>query len=144
VSRISRAVSTAEGRSRTVRVELELKTAELAAAAGSDPPLPVLLVGMSADVEVVIERVEGAVSVPTLTILEGEEEKSVFVVENGKLRKRRVKIGAANWDQTQIKEGLKAGEMVVVPTDRKKLIEGQEVRAEERTADAPQRGDGSP
>jgi HlyD family secretion protein len=66
------------------------------------------------------------------------------VVEDGKIRKRRVKVGVANWDQTQVKDGLKAGELVVVPTDRKKLLEGLEVRPETRSETPAERKDGSP
>jgi HlyD family secretion protein len=130
--RVGQTISTMEGRSRTVRVEIEPETAYGVPSGDSASAPPELQVGMSADVEVILLRVEGVASVPTLVVLEGEGEKSVFVVEEGRLRKRQVQVGAANWDLTEIKEGVRPGEMVVVPTDRRKLIEGLEVRAEAR------------
>jgi len=132
VARISQAVSTAEGSSRTVKVEIEIKGGDRKARPDGDPPGPGLRVGMSADLEVIIERVKAVINVPTLVILEGKEEKSVFVVEDGRLRRRGVKVGVANWDLTEIKEGLQAGDLVVIPTDRRKLIEEAAVQTELR------------
>lgn len=132
VDRISQFVSTAEGRSRTVQVEIGFEPdAPLTSGAGG-PALAPLLVGMSADIEIILERVEGVLKVPTLVILEGEVEKSVFLVEEGKLRRRQVKVGASNWEFSEIREGLRQGDLVVIPSDRKLLVEGAEVRAERR------------
>ena len=87
---------------------------------------------MSADIEIVIERRADVLAIPTLTVLEGEEEKSVFIVEDGRLRQRAVKLGAANWDLSEVLEGLRPGDLVVIPTDRRKLVEGLEVTTELR------------
>jgi HlyD family secretion protein len=133
LTRISHTVSTAEGRSRTVRVDIEIQEGvQRSLPDNGDPPRSGLLVGMSADIEVILDKVKAAVCVPTVVVLEGQEEKSVFVVEEGSLKRRRVKVGISNWDLTEIQEGLQAGELVVIPTDRRKLIEGREVRTEMR------------
>jgi len=133
---ISQTISTAETSSRSVRVEIEIdepgRGASSSPGAGDCPAPPILLVGMSADIEVILERAENAVRVPTLVVIEGEKEKSVFVVEEGRLRRRSVKVGASNWEQTEIKDGLRLGEWVVVPMDRKSLVEGKEVKVERR------------
>jgi hypothetical protein len=87
---------------------------------------------MSADIEVVVQRVEKALHVPTLTVLEGEEGKTVFVVLGGKLERRAIQVGSSNWERTEVREGVREGDLVVVPTDRRALSEGKEVRAEVR------------
>ncbi len=132
--RIAQVISTVEGRNRTIRIEIDV---EGHAGAGSSPsnggPGTLgLLVGMSADIEVILDRAESVVSVPTLVVLEGDNEKEVYVVEAGKLARRRVQTGVASWTLTEIKDGLRAGELVVIPTDRSLLVEGREVRAELR------------
>jgi HlyD family secretion protein len=133
LARISQAVSTAEGRSRTVRVDIEIQEGfQRSLPDNGIPSHSGLLVGMSADIEVILDKVEGVVCVPTLVVLEGERDKSVYIVEEGRLKQRRVKVGIANWDLTEIQEGLQAGELVVIPTDRRKLVEGQVVQTEMR------------
>ena len=120
-----------EGTSRTVRVEIDIlpETGKGDGDPGSRPPL---IVGMSADIEVILDEAKGVVSVPTLVVLEGEAGKSVYVVEGGRLRLRHIEVGLSNWDRTEIRSGLKEGDLVVIPTDRRKLIEGQAVRTEVR------------
>jgi HlyD family secretion protein len=131
--RISPAVSTAEGRSRTVRVEIGLAASGLSARPCEEPSAGVeLLVGMSADIEVILERAEGVLVVPTLVILEGQSEKSVFVVEGGKLARREVTLGLASWELSEVKEGLREGDLVVIPIDRSKLLEGLAVEVDSR------------
>jgi HlyD family secretion protein len=132
VSRVSPAVSTAELSSRTVRVEVEVKgRPEIGTDPGGGPregngppATPPLSVGMSADVEIILDRVDGVLTVPTLVILEEGDEKTVFVVEAGKLSRRRIVLGVANWERSEIREGLAEGDRVVIPADRAKLIEG--------------------
>jgi HlyD family secretion protein len=130
LARVAPAVTTAEGRSRTVTVEIELVAPSPASSDGAWPSG--LLVGMSADIEVIVERVEGVLHVPTLTVLEGEGGASVFVVEEGKLRRRFIQTGASNWDRTEVRGGLHEGERAVIPIDRRELVEGREVRTELR------------
>jgi hypothetical protein len=43
-----------------------------------------------------------------------------------------VKVGVSNWALSEIREGLREGEEVVIPTDRRKLMEGLAVRTEGR------------
>jgi HlyD family secretion protein len=127
LARINQAVSTAEGISRTVRVEIDLVNG-----GGVGTSSRGLLVGMSADIEVILDRVEGVPSVPTLTVLEGEDRKSVYTVVDGRLRERTVKVGISNWELTEVREGLREGDVVVIPTDRRKLLEGLAVATETR------------
>ncbi|MGH9362663.1 MAG: efflux RND transporter periplasmic adaptor subunit, partial [Thermoanaerobaculia bacterium] len=60
VARIAQAVSTSEGRSRTIRVEIEIGPPSSPEPPGNGSPAATagLLVGMSADIEVILQRVE--------------------------------------------------------------------------------------
>lgn len=124
IARTGLSVSTAEGRSRAVRAEVEVVDLETMAQRGQR-----LLVGMSADIEVILESRQDAVRIPTLTILESEHERSVFVLDEGKLRRKSIQTSAANWEFTEVREGLRPGELVVVPSDRSLLVEGRETQA---------------
>jgi HlyD family secretion protein len=86
--------------------------------------------GMSADVEVIVARRQGALFVPSQAILEREGKKRVYVVADGHARAARVKVGESNWSSTEILEGLREGERVVINPDAPGLSEGARVRAE--------------
>lgn len=139
IVRIAHTISTAEGRNRTIRIEIEVEGGSGAASSPSNggPGTLGLLVGMSADIEVILDKADSVISVPTLVVLEGDNEKVLYVVEAGKLAMRRVQTGISSWTLTEIKAGLRAGELVVVPTDRSLLVEGREVRAEFRDKEGP-------
>jgi len=59
---------------------------------------------------------DDVVRVPTSALLEG---RSVLVAgPEGKLEERKVKTGLANWEFTEVLEGLNAGERVVTSLER--------------------------
>lgn len=154
VATISPVVSTREGESRTakVKVALEISEGALAAAAyggktakemspaalysapgdgggpkpENDPPD--LLVGMSADLEILVDRVEDVVRVPTSVIIERGEEKSVFLIREGILARQKIMTGLGNWEMTEVRSGISPGDVVVVPANVKLLQEGQAVK----------------
>jgi HlyD family secretion protein len=86
--------------------------------------------GMSADVEVIVARRQGALFVPSQAILEREGKKRVYVVADGRARAATVKVGESNWSSTEILEGLREGERVVINPDAPGLSEGARVRVE--------------
>lgn len=141
VIEISPAVSTEENESRTAEVHAELElpappAESPATGAGTvEPRTPGqegraqrILVGMSADLEILVDRKEDALRLPATAILERGDEKYVFVVRSGKLHRQTVSVGLGNWDMSEITAGLEAGEQVVLPTDLGVLSEGREVR----------------
>jgi macrolide-specific efflux system membrane fusion protein len=71
--------------------------------------------GMSASAEVVVEQVQGAVSVSSEAITSGPGGSSVTVLEDGKEVERSVTTGLKGDETTQVLSGLKAGETVVLP-----------------------------
>ena len=107
VRRVAPYVTAVEKQARTVDVEA---TFDQPAEAGR------LLVGYSADVEIVLDTRENVLRVPAAALLEGG---SVLVVgADGKLQERKVKAGLANWEYTEVLEGIAAGERIVTSLER--------------------------
>jgi HlyD family secretion protein len=66
--------------------------------------------------------------VPTAALLEGGR---VLVLADGKLAERKVKTGVANWEFTEIVEGLAAGDRIVTSLERTGVKAGAAAVAEE-------------
>jgi HlyD family secretion protein len=116
VRRIAPYVLDVEKQARTVEVEVEIL----------DPaPETPLLAGYSADVEIVIERREGVLSIPTGAVRVGEPP-SVLLLDpgSGLIEAREIETGISNWEQTQVAAGLAAGDQVILSVDREGVEEG--------------------
>jgi HlyD family secretion protein len=112
VRRVAPYVSAVEKQARTVDIE----------ATFDDPAAPGrLLVGYSADVEVILDVRNEVVRVPTSALLEGGR---VLVLEQGKLAERKVKTGVANWEYTEVLDGLAAGDRIVTSLEREGVKAG--------------------
>ncbi len=107
VKRVAPYVSAVEKQARTVDIEATFDNPE---APGK------LLVGYSADIEVILDVRDDVVRVPTSALLEGG--RVLVAGAEGKLEERKVKTGLANWEYTEVTEGLKAGEKVVTSLER--------------------------
>jgi hypothetical protein len=70
--------------------------------------------GMFARVAIVYERKPDALQIPRTALLDGDGPPKVFVVHDGKAAERAVKLGLSNGAMTEVVEGLKDGEQVVV------------------------------
>jgi len=115
VKRIAPYVSAVEKQARTVDIEATLD--------GSDKtPPPRLLVGYSADVEVVLAVRDKVVRVPTSALQEGG--RVLLAGADGSLQERKVKTGLANWEFTEVLEGLVAGDKVVTSLEREGVKAG--------------------
>jgi len=75
-----------------------------------------LLVGYSADIEVVTETRDKVLRIPTSALMPGN--KVLALGDNGLLAEHPITIGLSNWEFTEIKSGLKAGDKVVTSLDR--------------------------
>jgi len=119
-------VQTAKELNRTGEVEVDLKDLPAPGADGSYPPGDgPIRIGMSADIEVIVRTRPDALRVPAYAVHEQDETRYVFVVTDGKIEKRTVRTGLANWDFAEIAEGLREGEAVVVSLDMKDLVPGK-------------------
>lgn len=80
-----------------------------------DSQLSVLLrPGLLADVEIFVEKIPSAISVPNQAILEKEGKQFVYVQKNGRFEQRFVKIARRSESQTVIKDSLVTGEVVAL------------------------------
>lgn len=119
VRRIAPYVLDLEKQARTVDVEVELADPEAKSR---------LLPGYSADIEVILESRADALRIPTEAVLEGNR---VLVLEaGGVLGERHIEPGLRNWRYTEAREGVQAGEEVVVSVDRSGVEAGARAVAE--------------
>ncbi len=88
-----------------------------------------LLVGYSADVEIIVEGRSKVVRIATESL---QKDGHVYVVDpkNNRLQYRKTTSGLGNWQFTEIREGLVAGERVVTTIDRQGLADGVAVAVE--------------
>jgi len=120
VKRIAPYVLELEKQARTVEVEVEFV---------QPPTAENLLVGYSADVEIVHSSRENVLRIPTQTLMEGNQV--LLYGANGVLEKRAVKIGLANWEYTEVTAGLSDGDRIVSTLDRPGVNAGARVQPEQ-------------
>ncbi len=120
VKRVAPYVLAVEKQSRTVDVEVALD---------SNVDNKKLLVGYSADVEVVLDSHEHVLRVPTSTLIEGNKVL-LFNPESKKLEQREIKTGITNWEYTEVLAGLKAGDRIVASLEREGVKAGVLVKSE--------------
>ena len=123
IKRVAPYVSAVEKQSRTVDVEAEFDHPE---AAGR------LLVGYSADVEVILAVRDKVVRVPTSALREGG--RVLLPDADGRLVERKIKTGLSNWEYTEVVEGLVPGDRVVTSLEREGVKIGAAVVADPATA----------
>lgn len=114
VRRVAPYVLDLEKQARTVDVEVEFTNTD---------DLKTLLVGYSADVEIILDVRESALRVPTEALLEGNRIL-IFTANPGRLEERKVEAGVANWQYTEVTSGLRQGEKVVLSVERKGVAPG--------------------
>ncbi|HJU70791.1 MAG TPA: efflux RND transporter periplasmic adaptor subunit [Paucimonas sp.] len=113
VKRVAPYVSAVEKQARTVDIEATLDQPDVAGK---------LLVGYSADVEVILAVRDNVVRIPTSALLEGG--RVLVAGADGKLAERKVKTGLANWEYTEVLDGLAIGERVVTSLEREGVKAG--------------------
>jgi len=82
-----------------------------------------MLPGYSADAEVILRTRSNVLRVPTESVID-KQQVYIFNSDAGALELRDVKLGLANWDLTEITQGVKQGELVVTTVDRKGVADG--------------------
>jgi HlyD family secretion protein len=122
VRRVAPYVLDLEKQARTVEVEVEIT---------DPPPDAPLLAGYSADVEIIVDRHEDVLRVPTASV-RAEGGVLVLDTDTGLLEAHVIETGLSNWDQTEVTTGLQRGDLVVLSLDRDGVEDGaQAVIAED-------------
>jgi HlyD family secretion protein len=117
VTRVAPFVNDVVQQNRTLEIEVELEL---------DPDGTEPKPGTSADIEVILDRHENVLRVPTYSVI---ENRRVLVIDKGRAVSRDVKVGLRNWEWTEITEGLKEGETVITSLDQSGVKAGAAVRA---------------
>lgn len=120
VRRIAPYVLDVEKQARTVEVEVEFTQKE---------DFRELLAGYSADVEIILETRPDTLRIPTEAVMEGDRVL-LFLADEGVLAERKIKIGLANWDHSEVLSGLEAGDQVVTSIDREGVEDGARAQLE--------------
>jgi len=100
-------------------------------------PPPELRLGMTARVAL-DAAADDSLQVPLGAVIDHGQGTHVWVVSNGKIEARPVKVSRFQEDGAVIAEGLKAGELVVI-AGTTKLVAGQAVTAKPATPPEHQR-----
>lgn len=96
-------------------MEKQARTVDLEVNFEEIPKTP-LLVGYSADVEVIIQRRENVLRVPTQAVR--QNDKVLVVDGDNRLEERTVETGLANWAFTEVASGLKEGDLILLSSDQ--------------------------
>ena len=70
--------------------------------------------GMFGRISIAYDQRANALTVPRIALLDGEGDPAVFVVREGKAARVPVKLGYVDGQWVEVREGLKAGDQVVV------------------------------
>lgn len=93
-------------------------------------PVNTLGAGYRIEAAIVVWRGDDVLTVPGSALLREAGQWQVFVVEDGTARLRQVTIGERNREQTQVVDGLSAGEQIIVfPSDQ--VADGVRVESRE-------------
>jgi HlyD family secretion protein len=122
VRRVAPYVTAVEKQARTVDVEIDFAAPEKSAG---------LLVGYSADVEILLEAKDDTTRVPTATLQDGN--RVLVVNADGRLEARQIKPGLANWEHTEVLDGLAPGDRIVVSLEKEGVKPGAVVVEEKAT-----------
>jgi len=123
VRRIAPYITAVEKQARTVEVDVDFDQPDEARG---------LLVGYSADVEIVLDHRSDVLRIPTAALREGN--KVLVLGADGVLAERGLRTGLANWEQTEVLEGLAAGDLLVTSLERAGVAAGAHAVAEAATA----------
>jgi len=120
VRRVAPYVTAVEKQARTVDVEVDFAAPDEARG---------LLVGYSADVEILLESRAGVLRIPAAALQEGNRVLRVDAA--GKLEARLVRTGLANWEYAEVLEGLAAGDRIVLSLEKAGVKPGARVVEEQ-------------
>ncbi|HKJ76555.1 MAG TPA: efflux RND transporter periplasmic adaptor subunit [Gammaproteobacteria bacterium] len=120
VRRIAPYVLDVEKQARTVDVEVDFD---------EETVNRELLPGYSADVEIVLNVRSETLRVPTEAVLQGDRVL-VYLPGSGELAERALQTGLANWEHTEVLNGLEEGDRVVTSVDREGVEPGASVELE--------------
>ena len=116
IRRIAPYITEIEKQARTVEIEVDFQQI----------PEDALLVGYSADVEVILARRIDVLRIPTQAI---RQDNKVWMIDaKSRLAEQQLEIGLSNWSFTEIRNGLKDGDQVLISFDQDNIKTGVAVQ----------------
>ncbi|MEK9714013.1 MAG: efflux RND transporter periplasmic adaptor subunit [Thalassolituus sp.] len=116
VSRISPYIQDEEKQARTVDVDVRLN--EL-------PEGTHLLIGYSADIEVITATSDNTLRIPTELLIDTDH---VMLAKDGKAIKQQVELGLTNWTWSEVTGGLSNNDQIINEPGQSDLEDGRSVR----------------
>lgn len=86
-----------------------------------------LRLGMTAEVEILLRRVDGALLVPLEAVIENGEKSAVFVLNGDKIKRVEIDTGISDDEYVQVLSGVNEGDEVVL-SPLEKLLDGMQVK----------------
>ncbi len=93
-----------------------------------------LLPNVNVNVQIITHRSPDTLSVLKEAVIHEEpqpgrstDQRFVYLIEGGRLRRRQVAVGISNATRTEVRSGLDQGQMVALPTDHK-LGDGMRIK----------------
>ena len=112
-------------------LEKQARTVEIEAV--FDNPQEFLLPGYSADITIIVDTSEEALSIPSQAVMGGN---SVYLINSdGTISEKEIEVGLSNWQVTEVLGGLSLDDQIVLSIDRKGLEDGVKVSVEETNKD---------
>lgn len=122
VSRIAPYVQDYEKQARTVDVEARFNQL---------PEDVLLLIGYSADIEIVLQQQHNTLRLPTETIF--AQDQLLVIGADNILQQRQIETGIANWRWTEIISGVAEGDQVLLSLDTPGAVAGARVSINQST-----------
>jgi len=113
-------VSSIKEQDRTSKITIEI----------NDPESTLIPVGVSADIEIVVEEKQNIAVLPAHVVMGVGKDRSVFIVKNGKLLKKDIKVGLTNYKVVEVLQGLVVGDLVAIPPEDVDMVDGLKVQEE--------------
>ena len=107
--------------------EKQARTVDVEARFNQLPDDVLLLIGYSADIEIVLKQQDETLRLPTEAIF--AQDQVLVVGPDNQLQQRTVSTGISNWRWTEIQQGLTAGELVLLSLDTPGAVAGARVIA---------------
>jgi RND family efflux transporter MFP subunit len=112
-------VSSTREQDRTSQIELRFEEVDLS-----------IPVGASAEVEIIIDTKQDAVTVPARAVLGSLRQRYVYRVVNDRLERVDVVAGIGNYDRREIVSGVSLGDAIVLPSAEAELNSGDKVKVD--------------
>lgn len=92
-----------------------------------------LRVGMSADVDIIVDSHDDVLFLPPNAVVGRGTDRSVYLVKDGIAHVRKIDVGISTWEAVEIQKGLEEHDVVVSTLSARNLEDGAHVRVEAQT-----------